>query len=68
MKEAEFEEVVEQGAQLQGLQLLNLVYPVHGSQTTISSFAEATLAIPVDLASVDLGSYKGLRAPFDNWE
>lgn len=52
---------------LAGLGYLNLLYPVTGSQTAVTRFAEACAADPVDLAAVSLWEYKGLQPPFDDW-
>src|SRR5207253_10932990 len=54
-------------ATLAALEILNLVYPLSGNQTTASRFAEATAAMPADFTSVDLNNYKGLIAPFNDW-
>ena len=52
---------------LRGLCLLNLAYGARAPQTWISALAEACEGEPVDLATVPLAAYKGLRAPFTDW-
>jgi hypothetical protein len=47
--------------------LLNLVYGPRVPQTWISAFAEACESQPVDLVSVPLDTYRGLRAPLTDW-
>lgn len=48
--------------------LLNLIYGPRAPQTWISAFAEACECDPVDLATVPLASYKGLRTSLTDWE
>jgi hypothetical protein len=56
-----------QSASLDALALLNLIYPSDEPQTIVTRLAEACESEPVDLASIPLHSYKGLRAPFTDW-
>jgi hypothetical protein len=55
-------------ASRQSLAWLNLLYPGKGPQSLVTRFAEACEAEPADLAVVPLPTYKGLRAPFTDWE
>ena len=54
-------------AALQALRYLNAAYPPGGVQTLATQFAEACEAEPLDLATVPLAAYKGLRPPFTDW-
>ncbi len=52
---------------LAGLKFLNAVYPPFAPQTLATRFAEACENEPVDLATVPLPGYKGLRPPLTDW-
>jgi hypothetical protein len=54
-------------ASLTALSLLNLLYSSGSPQTLITRLAEACESEPVDLATIPLLSYKGLKAPFTDW-
>jgi hypothetical protein len=56
-----------EGAALEALSYFNPVYADSGLQSPVTRLAEACESQPVDLNSIPLGSYKGLRAPFTNW-
>ncbi len=56
-----------ESAALDALASLNLLYPSDESQTAITRLAEAGESEPVDLAAIPLRSYKGLKAPFNDW-
>ena len=56
-----------EGVALAALSFLNLLYPSGTPQTSITRLAEACESEPVDLAAIPLASYKGLKAPFQNW-
>lgn len=47
---------------------LNELHPSSGSQTAITRLAEGCEAEPADFSAVDLHDYKGIIAPFDDWE
>ena len=49
------------------LRYLNLLYPVTGSLSTVSRFAEGCEAQPLDLEQTPLDTYKGLKAPYTDW-
>jgi hypothetical protein len=55
-------------AATQALTKLPKMYPPFGRQTAATAFAEACEAEPLDLRQVDLSGYRGLRAPFRDWE
>jgi hypothetical protein len=59
---------VGESSAIEALGYLNLLYPTSGSQTAVTRFAEACEALPVDFAAVELSNYKGLTAPFTDWE
>ncbi len=52
---------------LAALGYLNLLYPVAAPQTIVTRFAEGCEAWPADFTAVDLKSYKGLIAPYNDW-
>lgn len=52
---------------LQALSYLNLLYAFGMAHTPVKAFAEACESEPLDLATVDVSTYKGLRAPFTDW-
>lgn len=52
---------------LQALRFLNVLYPGSGNQTCITRLAEVTSQEPVDLDQHDLKTYRGIRAPYDDW-
>lgn len=54
-------------ASLDALASLNLLYPSNEPQTAITRLAEASESEPVDLGVIPLRSYKGLKAPFNEW-
>jgi hypothetical protein len=54
-------------AALEAVEFLDLIYGQRSPQTWISAFAEACEGEPVDLPSVSLSTYKGLRAPLNDW-
>ena len=56
-----------EAAAVKSLGYLNAVYPVSGTQTLATRFAESCQAEPLDLAEVPLASYKGLKHPFTEW-
>lgn len=56
-----------ESASLAALSFLNLLYPTHAPQSTITQFAESSESEPIDLASIPLTTYKGLKAPFTDW-
>jgi hypothetical protein len=60
-------ELLGESASLEALALLNLLYPSDEPQTTITKLAEAGESEPVDLRAIPLHSYKGLKAPFNDW-
>jgi len=46
---------------------LNVLYEGEGNQTAATKFAEAVAADPQDLGKVDLRTYRGIRAPYNDW-
>jgi hypothetical protein len=52
---------------LPALRYLNAVYAPVPAMTWASRFAEACEAEPADGAAVELSAYRGLRAPYDDW-
>ncbi len=52
---------------LRALRFLNVLYPGSGNQTCITRLAEVTSQEPVDLHQLDLRTYRGIQAPYDDW-
>jgi hypothetical protein len=52
---------------VRALSYLNFLYPSPGGQTALTRLAEACESLPVDLGLVRLADYKGLAAPFTDW-
>jgi hypothetical protein len=50
------------------LSFLNQMYTGVGNQTRLTRFAEVARQTPIDLAKVDLSSYRGIKPPYDRWE
>jgi hypothetical protein len=53
---------------LRALACLSDLYPALGRVTAATAFAEACEAAPADRHLVELTSYRGLRAPFTQWD
>lgn len=53
---------------LEALKWLNVLYEGQGNQTAITKFADAVHQPPRDLNRVNLASYRGLSAPYTDWE
>lgn len=53
---------------LSALAGLNFLYASTGSQSVVTRFAEACESLPADFAAVNLKNYKGLSAPFNDWD
>lgn len=50
------------------LSTLNLLYKGEGNQSCVSRFAEVSQQEPVDLQAVDLSTYRGIQAPYNDWQ
>lgn len=46
---------------------LNLLYEPRGNQTRLTAFAQTAFEVPPDFDPAVLASYKGLRAPYTDW-
>lgn len=49
------------------LRFLNVLYRRSGNQTCITRLAEVTSQEPIDLGKIDLRTYRGIQAPYDDW-
>jgi hypothetical protein len=54
-------------AAVEALRPLDALYPQPGSSVSVEVVDRLAAAAPPDLADVELGSYKGLVAPWDRW-
>lgn len=52
---------------VEALRSLDSLYPQPGSSVVVEVADRLAAAAPVDLAEVELASYKGLVAPWDSW-
>jgi hypothetical protein len=55
------------GAAVEALRPLDALYPQQEASVTVEVVDRLAAAAPVDLPDVELGSYKGLVAPWDRW-
>jgi hypothetical protein len=55
-------------AAIKAASLFNLIYGARAPQTWVTAFAEACESEPIDRDLIPLSSYKGLHAPFTDWD